>query len=277
MHATLEFDDLVRRDDVRCPACGDSAKQRWGRTRGRTRYRCIACGTTFNVHTATAVAYTKRLDQWPLFLRLMNAGATLREAAVACGIHVSTAFRWRHATLQELRQRHAPELHGNVEVARFEFPLSFKGERELGDARTRGWDILHVEHVFVEKVHVLVMRTEDGSVRTLQCGRDVLGTQLREFARHRLEPDATLTGLELLRVSTYYRRGTRDVDHYERRLRGWLHRFHGVATRYLSRYLAWHRHRDGDVSPPIIVNDPWQRANVDWTEILRARRDDNEE
>ena len=275
MGETIELEDLLRRpEDQRCPKCGGAVKQRWGSTRGRARFRCGACRATFNVHTSTAVAYTKRLDRWPLFLLLMNAGATLREAASACGIHLSTAFRWRHAVLHELRLRRAPALCGDVEIARLEFPLSFKGARDLGgDARTRGWDILHVEHLFVEKVHVIVMRTADGSVRTLQCGDDVCGTQLMAFARERLDSDATLAGLELLRVRSYYRRRTRDIDDYERRLRRWLHGFHGVATRYLSRYLAWHRHRDGDVSPPVIVSQPWQRANIYWAEIRSPHGD----
>jgi hypothetical protein len=28
---------------------------------------------------------------------------------------------------------------------------------------------------------------------------------------------------------------------YHRRLKEWLIRFHGVATKYLSHYLGWHR------------------------------------
>ncbi|HET9982134.1 MAG TPA: hypothetical protein VFQ38_01040, partial [Longimicrobiales bacterium] len=42
-------------------------------------------------------------------------------------------------------------------------------------------------------------------------------------------------------------RGSRSAEHLAgvlgavRRLRWWLRRFHGVATKYLLRYWAWHR------------------------------------
>ncbi|SFE02417.1 hypothetical protein SAMN05216204_1611, partial [Massilia yuzhufengensis] len=32
---------------------------------------------------------------------------------------------------------------------------------------------------------------------------------------------------------------------YHRRLRDWLARFHGVASRYLTNYLGWRRALDG--------------------------------
>src|SRR5687768_2496353 len=118
MRAHLDLDVLVRRPDVvACARCGDTSVQRWGRCRSRQRYRCKVCGATFNEHTNTPLSHTKRPELWPLFVELMNDGATLRHAAAVCGIHVSTAFRWRHAILRELRSRSATSLEGEVELA----------------------------------------------------------------------------------------------------------------------------------------------------------------
>ena len=36
-----------------------------------------------------------------------------------------------------------------------------------------------------------------------------------------------------------------NVNSYHHRLRGWLARFHGVASRYLPNYLGWRRALDG--------------------------------
>ena len=39
-----------------------------------------------------------------------------------------------------------------------------------------------------------------------------------------------------------------NVNNYDSRLKGWMRRFNGVATRYLDSYLGWHRtnDREGD-------------------------------
>lgn len=31
------------------------------------------------------------------------------------------------------------------------------------------------------------------------------------------------------------------INAYDSRLKGWMHRFHGVATKYLENYLGWRR------------------------------------
>lgn len=35
-----------------------------------------------------------------------------------------------------------------------------------------------------------------------------------------------------------------NVNAYHSRLKGWMKRFHGVATKYLDHYLGWHRYMD---------------------------------
>lgn len=35
-----------------------------------------------------------------------------------------------------------------------------------------------------------------------------------------------------------------NVNSHDRRLKGWMRRFNGVATEYLDGYLGWHRIRD---------------------------------
>jgi hypothetical protein len=47
-----------------------------------------------------------------------------------------------------------------------------------------------------------------------------------------------------------------NVNAYDSRLKSWMHRFHGVATRYLSSYLGWRRILDeikGTLTPTDIL------------------------
>jgi len=37
-----------------------------------------------------------------------------------------------------------------------------------------------------------------------------------------------------------------NINSYHSRLKGWMHRFYGVATKNLDNYLGWHRMLDKD-------------------------------
>lgn len=106
----LLFLEWVRKTRFRdrpsaCLHCHSSAVIRWGRFSDRQRYRCRTCGRTFSDLTGTLLAGTKRASAWPLALRAMEEGATLRETARLAGIDPSTAFRWRHQILETHARR----------------------------------------------------------------------------------------------------------------------------------------------------------------------------
>ena len=44
-----------------------------------------------------------------------------------------------------------------------------------------------------------------------------------------------------------------NVNAYDSRLKGWMHRFNGVATKYLPNYLGWRRclEKQGNTIPPV--------------------------
>ena len=252
---------------VRCPRCGSSHVQRWGRFSGRQRYRCRGrCRRTFSDLTGTPAAYIKKIDRWPRCQRLLQNGSTLREAARAMDVHLSTAFRWRHRLLEALANHRQDPLEGVVELDLIRFPESYKGARSLPrPARRRRIDA----YGFWTEPHcdVLVMADHLGGIRTASLpawsGRrpaaDIVAsvhasgpiTELRDL--HARGP-----GVRWDRVSARLPRGAAEcspwrvgrfveLSHagaYRHRLKHWIRRFHGVASRYLDRYLAWHRWLD---------------------------------
>ncbi len=83
-----------------CPHCRASTVIRYGKNRGRQRYRCRACGRTFNAFTGTFLARLRHKRERILFERQeMPRSTPLRQSAARLGISVATAFRWRHAVL----------------------------------------------------------------------------------------------------------------------------------------------------------------------------------
>jgi transposase-like protein len=237
-----------------CPHCDSRRVHRWGWSGDRRRYRCLGCAHTFSDLTGTPLAHLKRLDLWPRFQDCVLESRTLRPTARALGVHLSTAFRWRHRLLAALRATDDATLRGEVVVAETCFPFSEKGRRPLDrPPRARGDRFWWLN----PRVWVVVARDE-----AHQPWSDVVGTlrarveELEQSLAPHLAPGvriathegpysatarfARLHGLRYRRL-----RGPELLQHpawlYGASLRRWLAPFQGVASRYLPHYMAWHR------------------------------------
>jgi transposase-like protein len=249
---------------VRCPRCAHHRIQRWGSFGCRQRYRCLGCRRTFSDLTGTPAAYSKKLDRWPAYGRCVRAAVPVRDAAALVGIHTSTAFRWRHAILGYMKSQDAETLSGWVELATMWFAYSEKGRRDLQrEPRLHGGRVPLAAPI----VHVVVACDRNAgvvsSLTSISPTRMVDGGELRPTLTNRVatgvmliarqRPAGHASRLALAVGGTYHATGapTRGVDAlfvhvstalaYRKRFRDWHKRFRGVATRYLSNYLVWHR------------------------------------
>lgn len=113
-----------------CPRCGSAEVVGWGGFAGRRRQRCRACGRTFSDLTGTPLAWSKKLHVWPDFLLRKATAEPLRASAAALGLHLSTAFRWRHIALGALRaEQSLVTLGGTVELHPISARIGRKGQR----------------------------------------------------------------------------------------------------------------------------------------------------
>lgn len=250
--------------DLRCPRCGSRRVIGWGCVRGRPRYRCRRCRRTFTAFTGTPLAGLHYPDRWPALAQCLLQGLSVRATARRLGIHPSTAFRWRHRALLALAA-HAdarPRLKGIVEVAELALAHSDKGRRDLSrPARRRG--VRYTAPWSVPRVYAVIARDRRARVSAVVTG---LGAPRVEELEAVLVPHIARGSVLCPPRPGAYRalcRRARLVDGYvgfrdrqrrvrgrlwhnanaadlRRRLREWLRRFRGVATRYLQRYLAWY-------------------------------------
>jgi len=93
------------KDGWTCPHCGSSHIRRNGKTpSGYQRLICVDCHKTFGEKERPVwVGSHFPKEVWMEYIRLMNAGATLKDLAEALGINVTTAFYWRHKILNALK------------------------------------------------------------------------------------------------------------------------------------------------------------------------------
>lgn len=247
-----------------CPHCKAERVSRHGHANGLQRYRCGTCGKTFSALTGTPLCGLHKRGKWLGHAEALREGLTLHKVADALHVHVSTAHRWRHRFLALPRALQPQALTGIAEADETMFLLSFKGKRSGLDrkARKRGGKAAKrgLSH---EQVPVLIARDRAGV--TMDCvlkAMDMTGLSaaLKPFltkdvvlctdGSHALAGAARQLGVEHHAVNLSA--GTRvdgawhvqNVNAYHSRLKGWIYRFRGVATRYLANYLGWFRALD---------------------------------
>ena len=245
-----------------CPRCKHRKVIRWGVRDGRQRYKCKKCGRLFNDLTGTPAAYLKKIHLLEDHSHCMHDSLTLRRVAKKLGIHVSTAFKWRHRHAGWLHRTDKEVLTGWIEMEMLRFAYSRKGERGLAARRKRGVG----EAWFTSDPPVRVIFALDrlgncangvfisrqlvpGEVEKMlisrfhECSGIIAGTGLHHVVR----AAAVRRGFPVVRAGwddadlpAALFQHTRSAINYTHILLAWLEKFCGVATKYLANYLAWH-------------------------------------
>lgn len=245
-----------------CPHCQAEAEHLapWGWSRGLRRYRCKQCLHTCTILTKTPLTRLRKVHCWAAYAQALIDGLTVRQAAIRCGISKNTAFLWRHRFLRAMALHQATREDGIVEVDETFFLESFKGQRRLprsarhrgGKGRTRGTgpDYIPVMVVQDRAGHHADFQLEKmdanaviAALKPLISADAVLCSDgAGVYARFSKEQGVThkvVRNRQGERVMGAYH--IQHVNGYHRRLKEWMARFHGVATRYLKNYLGWRR------------------------------------
>lgn len=260
--ASIEVIEGAAGDKPGCPHCGGARVVKNGTSDGLQRHKCRACGRTFNALTGTPLARLRMKGRWLDQTAALRDGLSLTKACERLGVSRPTAFRWRHRFLATPKTVQARLLVGIAETDETYFLRSNKGQRKgLGrDPRKRGGKA-EKRGLSKEQVPVLVARDRSGSTAdfilaaddktnvaaalkpilpkdTILCtdGSATLAAAARELGvTHR--PVNLSAGIRVV-AGVYH---VQNVNAYDSRLKGWMRRFQGVATKYLDSYLGWFR------------------------------------
>src|SRR6201995_4906532 len=147
-----------------CPHCAGREIVGWGRSDGLLRFRCKACRRTFNALTKTPMAHLRKKEKWLDHAQAMIEGMSLAKTAKLCGVHPTTAFRWRHRFLRAPADDKPRRLSGIVEADETFILESFKGRwSDLPrKARKRGGTARH-PGPYQDNIPVLVARDRKGA------------------------------------------------------------------------------------------------------------------
>ena len=246
-----------------CPRCRHPGIRPWGHASGLPRYRCQGCKRTFGPLTNTPLAGLHHKDRWLFYLEKFSEGESVRKAAWRCAINKKAAFLWRHRFLALPSDLRAFQESGIVEADETYFLRSFKGQRHLPRRPRKRGGRASKRGLSFEQVPVLTVRDRSGATSDAILPKD--DHQAIEIVlKPLLAPDAVLCTdgggkgpfalaarkIGLAHRAVNLRKGIRvlagvyhiqNVNAYHSRLKGWMLRFHGVATSYLAHYLGWRR------------------------------------
>ncbi len=215
-----------------------------------------------NAATGTPLSGLHRKDKWLAFGACLADGLTIRASAERCGLAVNTAFRWRHRfpAAKDLKAR---KLTGIVEADETCVPESRKGARNLERKARRRGGRASKRGLSDEQVPVLVVADRSGATVSAVLPA-VNADPLREVIAPVVDEDIVLVTdghracprcaaaigahHEALNLSRSERvRGAFHiqiaadpaVNNRHGRLKDFLRRHRGVATRYLDNDLRW--------------------------------------
>ena len=274
-----------------CPHCAGREIVGWGRSHGLLRFRCKSCGRTFNALTKTPMARLRKKEKWLDQARAMIEGKSLAKTAQLCGIHPTTAFRWRHRFLRAPSANKPRTLRGIVEADETFILESFKGRwSDLPRAARKRGGMARHPGLHSDNIPILVARNRKGATFDAvlpQVDSASLGAALAGV----VTPGNHLIGDGGKAIATFARRAgipfhavpapgkpapeaphlhINNVNAYHGRLKQGLNRFNGVATKNLPNYLGWRRALEawGDQLAPqtwikgAIGNGPYQQLTL---------------
>lgn len=260
--ASVEVIEGCVADTPVCPHCSAERVVKNGSASGLQRYKCRSCHRTFNVLTSTPLARLRMKSKWLEQTAALRDGLSLTQVTERMGISRHTAFRWRHRFLALPKTVKAQALVGIAETDETFFLRSNKGQRKgLGQTPRKRGGKAAKRGLSKEQVPVLVARDRAGSTAdfileaddkthvaaalkpilpkdTILCtdGSKTLAAAAREIGvTHR--PVNLSAGIRVV-AGVYH---VQNVNAYDSRLKDWMRRFKGVATRYLDTYLGWYR------------------------------------
>jgi hypothetical protein len=257
----LETTSVERVAAQGCPHCAGREVVGWGRSHGLLRFHCKRCGRTFNALTKTPMAHLRKKEKWLDHARAMIKGKPGQDRAIVRrssddGVPLATSASAR-AGCQQPRS-----LSGIVEADETLVLEFFKSRwSDLPrKARKRGGKARHGDPLSGQHTRSRRPRPEGrdlrrapASTRRASIGRALAGIVTQDnlligdggrpiaaFARRAgipfhavLAPGKPAPQAPHLHINT--------VNAHHSRLKPWLARFNGVASKNLPNSLGWRR------------------------------------
>ena len=193
----------------------------------------------------------------------MLNGYSIRKCAEIVEINIATSFFWRHKLLNSISEfLGVGSVDGVVEADEVFFAYSYKGTKTVNmprPSRKRGKQVKK-RGISKEQVCVGTALDRQGNlIIELLCTGRMTSDELKKLYANRIGEDSILCtdshksyiqfaeDMELEHKRIKRGKHKEDIYHIQHinslhsNLKRWMSRFNGVATKYLSNYMKWHK------------------------------------
>ncbi|WP_404988894.1 IS1595 family transposase [Clostridium culturomicium] len=265
-----------------CPHCQSTYVVKNGKLNEKQRYLCRDCKKSFNDLTKSALSCTKLpIDAWLTYAQGMILGLSIRKNAEKIGVCVKTSFYMRHKILDCIRAfMGTGYVDGVVEMDECFIPESYKGNHKKSGfvmprpSRKRG---KQVKKRGISNEQICIATAIDRNNNIILepiCKGRVTSDALESLYKEHVESESIICtdshksyiqfakDLELDHkriMRGYYKNGIYHINHVNSlhsNLKVWMYRFKGVATKFLSNYMAWFK---------------WLQSFSDEKELIRTK------
>ena len=230
---------------IECPKCHSEKVIKFGFYNGIQRYKCKNedCCKTFIDEKSNPFRYSKKFkENWEQYFELFIKGLSLRECAAKMGITLVTAFFWRHRFLADLCEKsYIKKIGSYVELTKLVLYENFKGDRGYhGEERDKIIvvnalnDYMDISSIIAGRKFLVFYEIRDNIIPRIDAKAYVVGFQdsrlkmfanaLNEIRNVKLREDINELKIDLA---------------YSNKVKKWLIKFNGVASKYLDHYLSW--------------------------------------
>ncbi len=251
-----------------CRNCGSIHIVKNGKDRhGHTRFKCKDCGVTFGeVKGTTVFGSHKDAFVWKRYISLLLEGRSITKCSEECKISRQTAFVWRHKILNALTSRSfSDEFNGLLEMDEMYLRISYKGNHKNSKTFTmprksfkRGTDNRIPGNNSKASVLCVVERNR-GYSAMVSCRGTLNLPLLHEIFDNRISNQSIVltdglraynqyfqeTNIEHIILPSQHGKPTvrgpyhiNNVNALQKRFRGFLIKYNGIATKYLNHYLS---------------------------------------
>jgi transposase-like protein len=243
-----------------CPHCNSKHTVKNGTHNGIQRYKCKECNKTFCATSLTPLSKTHHLDKWSTFISCMINGYSLRKSSTIVGVSWVTLFYWRHKILTNLKQKTSKSFKNIVEIDDTYFTYSEKGNKHIINRVTRKRGKLH-NHFGNDDNYVCVLNAIDSENRIVSkvaCLGMIKKSRIEKIIGPCLSKDNILCTsnwreyknfCKMREIKHYIitynnfhiKYNIKKINSYIIRLKNWITKFNGVASKYLDNYVIWHK------------------------------------
>jgi transposase-like protein len=244
-----------------CPHCESKKIRANGKLKQVQRYVCVGCGKNFSETTGKVWYNLKKKDKMNTYMFCLLSGYSIRKSAKETGISIQTSFDWRHKLLSSFSSVWVEGFEGICESDDLFFLQSEKGNRDLErKPRKRGGKAIK-RGISNEQVAVIASCDRSGNkdMKVATMGRiskkdiaKVLDGKLSKVETLCSDSHRSYTAFakseqlehkkfnaskgQRIKDKVYH---VQNVNNMDMRLRKWMEKFNGVATKYLQNYLNW--------------------------------------